>query len=913
MSSPLADLYRRYKIGTKHVEQWLTDLANRELHLRGTSVCKAINAFPENTAAPSEPEKLSTKQLIAVTDQIVESAVSRGKAPADLNSTIIVLEDVIHGRREYGIWHQLRAGDNKDDIYDRETASHEHFVDVLSEILTRLKEIQSVCQQPFKKQRGGKKNGGKAKKESKQATPTIDADDIEGVVRSCVYRDSETEEARLDSLADDMNDISVKEPTTKPPASVKVELQRPEDEDEFALWCFLKECHTVRLYLRSIWQEYYAGELSLLVAAEVTESGFIMISRAAWRFTLDYPRLASFDQVADRLQIRAQMRGSEVESFAFEDRSNANDSLNTGEALDMLCFPAFAALHALKQALRALRDNAQDTDELCELSDSCHFLNVKMLTALLEMLEMPNRLFKLMSDGKNFDFFTVVFLARMHTEKTQLFIDEVMQYQLYMDIVDFQKGLTPGFQTLCTVRDYVQDSALLYETQAPPMMEACGVKYDGASTYRHAALEFIQDVLFKHPDDDEKRLLVRGPAARNLPYIAELCGNFPVLCGRASNYLLRQNHVDGVLACRQHPLVMALAHLYRASLEAGLLHRRWKDMDLVIDVLGPVNLGFIGTLGSHTTIIVSARRFGMAFGIPAAEYSKEHRNRQHKRATARLPLPQTDHVAKEKDKTDLPKSPCTNAMLQRHKTGEMLGLNEPQSISYAIERMTRDILSDSSIVVDDDACKQWAASKTLDITTLLKVLKKQMIEEENLCCFDLHCFSVQAGRRLSAIRDEFGPSVAASRARQGLSRDFNMVEMVDEILWASVGNPSQSSLLGRVAIGLDAMIQKHDSELLEAGAMFAERLKLKDDNDEHPYSSKPQTSVLEGIPGMAMTGSEVKLIFQKLPPDEKQARLRKVYVEMAAEYEKLEQSSETKGWRNPLESRSHEKTPSPSG
>ncbi|KAF2163943.1 hypothetical protein M409DRAFT_25720 [Zasmidium cellare ATCC 36951] len=806
MSSPLADLYQRYKIGTKRVEQWLTNLANRQLHTRDGAT--------------------STKPISVPT------------APAELNSTIIVLEDVIAGRREYGLWHRLRIRD-KDEAYIRETASHEHFVDVLAEILTRLKKIQSACQRPFKSQRG-KKKGGKGKKEATPNTSTVSTDDIEGTVRSCIYSDPEPEQ--VDSLTNKMTDATFEESAAKPQTRVKIELQRPEDEDMFALWCFLKECHTVRLYLRSIWQEYYAGELSLLVAAEVTESVFIMLSQAAWGFTLDYPQLSSFDQVADRLQIRAQIRGSDIQSFAYEGNDDAKDSMDTAQAVELLCIPAFAALQTLKEALRAFKDLEEDMQELLEVSDSYHMLNDKMMTALLKT-------------GKNFDFFTSGFIARMHCRKTQLSIDEVIQYQLYMDILDGRKGLTNEIGTLCTLRDYVHGSTGHYEAQAPSMMEACGVTYDETPTFRHSGLQFCQDVLFKNPEDEEKKILIRGPAARNLPYIAELCANFPVLCGRASNYLLRQHHVDGVVACRQHPFVVALAHLYRASLEAGVLRRRWRDLDHVIDILGPVNLGFIGMLGSHAPVIVSARRFGMAFGIPAAEYSKEHRNRRNQKSN-RLPLPQTNHVAKERDKTDLPKSPCANAMLQRHETGDLL-----------------DLLSDASIEVDQEARKQWAASKTLDITTLLGVLKKQMIEEEKLACFDLHCFSVQSGRRLWVIKNEF-------------DGDFNLIEMVDEILWASVGAQSlDQTLLGGVAAGFEATIQKYDSNLLDSGVLLAESLKFQDEDFEDPILGDLKTSLLQGTPGVAMTGSKVKLLFQKLPADERKAAMDTLYKDPMAENE----------------------------
>ncbi|KAK4629755.1 hypothetical protein CLAFUW4_08539 [Fulvia fulva] len=94
----LTEQYQRYKIGTKYVVQWLADTA-----MDYTIVPTLVLARRENTntVAGLRDITLSVDSLRQLAREIVERAQCTSRDPKGIDDTIVVLVDVVRGRREF--------------------------------------------------------------------------------------------------------------------------------------------------------------------------------------------------------------------------------------------------------------------------------------------------------------------------------------------------------------------------------------------------------------------------------------------------------------------------------------------------------------------------------------------------------------------------------------------------------------------------------------------------------------------------------------------------------------------------------------------------------------------------------------------------------------------------------------------
>lgn len=866
MASPLADLYQRYKTGTRRIEQWLSENANSN-----SSIHDILATHTDTCDHQAPTVKPTTKELIAVADSIVQSAISKGRPPADVASIIIILEDVISGRREYQVWHQQRI-EVFDEAHIRETASHEHFVGVLGSILERLKTVENLGQKP-KKSRQGRKRAGNGRKISKSIQVEEDTDRSEATVLRNIYAGLEVEDS---VLSERMGGASLSEPipeSASPKTGVSIQLGRPEGDDNFALWCFLNDCRKIRLFLRSIWKDYYAGDLSIQVAAEVTEHGLCLIAKATDEFQADFPHLAYYEDIADHLEIRGQMKGCEVEAFSYDGGTRNGFSPSTTEAVGLLCVPAFVALHSFREMIEATVEDREDSFELRQTFDKCHAINKCIYDCFRGLSRIPDYFWDWIKERGRIDISTYSFVlkARYRVEKTD--VKEIMYYQVNMDLMDEREDQIGEFIAVVIFRTHVVGMIRQFEGET---QDADHSKDNDNLSGRQALRECIKEYtnyLFRTPEDDN----LGSTEADKIPYMMQMLSQMPVLCGTSVWQMMKLHYIDALITCQENLAVMCVAHLYRASLEVGLLSTPWEDMEFVIDQVGPLDLGIPEKRGTSTPVILSARRFGMAFGVQAAEYSNALRQNRNK-GPARVPLPLKKHVVQPEGLPMFRKAHSISAKLQRSRLRD-LDLSVWESLDGSLQQMAHSVLADPEINVDTETRKQWEACRRLNATQLLDLLKHQLGSEELAFCFDMHAFSLDCTTIMGDIFGSLQPSIKNLRTERGLSSDFDMVELVDEILWDAVQWPAselaEGTMLGCISRALQEQIDREGSLYTDSGKQLAAKMRQGYDKaafDKAREFIRPNEPNPQSPSAIAMTGGKLQFTFWNLSPEEKEEK-----------------------------------------
>lgn len=240
------DLNRRYKTGTKHVVQWLANAALQQ----GSedSIISILPALAEGSA------KLSTQNLVDLSKILVQGAATNRLAPEGIGDTILVLGDVIAGRRECADWYSHKPTSGRGSFRDDQT--HKHFIGVLQHVLGHLKDTVRHSKHPDA-------TGG----EQEEASPRRKLVNV--------YQALFVEEPQIE-LASEVAREKKREPSKVP---VKVELESDGAEKEFELWCFLRECYNIRNFVRDTWLRQQRGDISVDNASQVSifENGRMLV------------------------------------------------------------------------------------------------------------------------------------------------------------------------------------------------------------------------------------------------------------------------------------------------------------------------------------------------------------------------------------------------------------------------------------------------------------------------------------------------------------------------------------------------------------------------------------------------------------------------------------------------------------
>ena len=247
MSTPhIAGRYALYKEGNARIVRWLA---------KNAASCSA--AF----ANVHLKDSISTSNLLRFANAIAESAVEIPGAILDL------LADVIAGRQFCAKWYTAQATSDQAEtaVSEQSIRSHSHFLEVLQQVYAILREAR-------RSQRIGKHaapaSSELAEVEAKDSLPNLFAHlDVEEPSHSPLGAEPEPRVKTVDAAEASATNQSL-------------ELD-DNAEKEFALWCLLEDLHDVRVYVRTTWEEFIAGELTFLAASAITDCAFGVMRRAS--------------------------------------------------------------------------------------------------------------------------------------------------------------------------------------------------------------------------------------------------------------------------------------------------------------------------------------------------------------------------------------------------------------------------------------------------------------------------------------------------------------------------------------------------------------------------------------------------------------------------------------------------------
>ncbi|KAK4548236.1 hypothetical protein LTR36_010106 [Oleoguttula mirabilis] len=798
-TSPLPDLYQRYKTGTRHVVQWLAN-TTRQCCADDSILPDVSLGNPARKRDEKAPAVISAGDLVRLARRLFQQSTPARPAPSGINSAISILTNVIAGRRECGAWYKGCSTDASGEKQDKD-ASHQHFINALSEVLDHLKQTLSNSKRPAQ---GSERPHGSA------ADPIGDA--LTNAFSALLVEEPS---------ASFQNQPKGKKKKTRGPAkatklAVAFELEVGQD-DVFALWCFLKGCHEIRTFVRTTWEEYYRRNLELLTATQLTDVAFNLIRQAAEEFARHFPELGDFNRVADRFNVRITASGETIEAFDCDTAGLHMTTASVVEARELLCAPAWSVANILRRILIGFEDRSLEFFDASSHIKAGHLLGEVIFHAIDELQKLrvdPARLEDI-NGGDTFMRMTMEFLANSST----LHLDFVVAVQIYMDIYD-----ALGRSTTRLVRVYNHIRAACVESARLSLanFRTTAIALPEASKYGEKFADFPQS---KGIERSLSKAFGAPMRDWECPMSAEECDEitqstrktlmyFPVMSGYLATVHMQRKQETGLRVCNFGAVVHATAHLYKACRDAGLLSTRWQDMDFVILQQGAKRLG-LRTSGDTTKLVLTAaKNYGMALGVELRDYVRL-RLRSQNGATHRIALPEYSVVMMKLERMQRT-SAYAIAVGECTASYRSLGPASSDAASAscaALHQFARKVLADPTSEVEETLRRQWDQSRDLRPVQLLSLLRTHLSAQQDSIAFDYHKFFTRCATLLYTLRADVESEVRRLRLSRGLGRDYMLYELVDEILWQTADAESlghrvsgPNTLLGQVAGGMNKYI-----------------------------------------------------------------------------------------------------------
>ncbi|CAK4031829.1 Hypothetical predicted protein [Lecanosticta acicola] len=369
----------------------------------------------------------TTREFVRLALDIADRADPKRAPPEDITSIIIIiLEDVIQGRREYGDWNESRT-DIKNEEYLHKTQTHEHFKSSRSYAMCLVLKRKAIENSKQVRKKSESRIRGAKGRVSHRSTALEN-----------IYSGLDVEEPSFQGRNETMADIKPSRTVKPPPVILQYELETSEDEADFALWAFLSDCQNIRLHLQKVWQDFKEKKLSLSAAAQVTEVAFRIINRTSAAFIQDHPNFASFDHVAKHLDLAVDMKGETIERASFNQVGFKDPGDNSqANASHILCVPAYACLSAVRYSMCSPEVDADvyTQDRAVNHAKESHPLMMAFpLMAMLANL-CHEEVNETLRTGYVFDTFTLTVHMAIGRPNS-LPIGAVVCTQAYMDIID---------------------------------------------------------------------------------------------------------------------------------------------------------------------------------------------------------------------------------------------------------------------------------------------------------------------------------------------------------------------------------------------------------------------------------------------------------------------------------------------
>ncbi|KAK4214294.1 hypothetical protein QBC37DRAFT_421584 [Rhypophila decipiens] len=227
---------------------------------------------------------ITTREMITLAQAIASSSSTTGfEMPMEI---LDILQDVIKRRKDFADGYKQLEVDSEHVEVDN--LSHQYFIGILQQVHAILSTM------PIKADMnpGGKPRGTKHAHLEPSVKPESDTTGI-----SNLYANLQLEEPSLAFEAD----MPVTDPFTVPPSEkIDFRIEKQDRDLAFATWCFLKDMHDVKTFVHQTWREYCAGQVSFLVASQVTSTAFSLLACSGHEFAALHGSTRFLD-IADNL------------------------------------------------------------------------------------------------------------------------------------------------------------------------------------------------------------------------------------------------------------------------------------------------------------------------------------------------------------------------------------------------------------------------------------------------------------------------------------------------------------------------------------------------------------------------------------------------------------------------------------
>ncbi|KAK4630364.1 uncharacterized protein CLAFUR5_07856 [Fulvia fulva] len=708
-SEPLVNTYKRYKAGTEKLIDWLLESAAR---------CETRSAS-QKRPRDKEKAKVPTRELCNLAQRIVESK----KPIIEIRLDILhIAEDVLVARAQFADFytyleeHARHSADSANHAaLTKSNAGHQHFVKTLRQVYELLR---------------GEHKARQPKHNKKTQELATDAGELINL-----YRHLDLEEPSEDDFP---NNTHAGEAALAPVSEAPLELGKDVEEHDdtaFRAYCLLKDLHSVISYIRSVWQQYATGELSIWIAAKLTESAQELVQSLCDEYKELHPQQGTYEAILDLLNVHSLVDNEDNgiheadQSDAERDVANITSSTTSSISGDMLLVRPFKALTGFVEAAKALDDSEDMT--MAGVDDSRTGSTTSFaeaLTGLPRLLKETFPFIKAFGDAQRNDACTLAVQAvDGYTYKLlnilagePIDLATVVGTQICMGVFDAMDGETSrGFLAAKEAITRGQDSAKAF-AQFPDTLSYYAKQYINPDV-ANAVGRPANAVVFEVHEGEVMGWTDRpDPKSSYTVSISKaiLCALplLPVL--RAYRILFATSTLSSTL-CGSTGIAISVAHLHKAGLMAGYIKRPWKDLEMYIKRQN--QLGTFLRQGDRSVRSV-LNQFGLAIGLTLKQL-----NQLMPPSAPRLAVIQKNLRASR---------PCRYGDSEHSTRIDNSYLGNPASRMRVLYDTVKRYAATPGGIQDPEIAKQWNATRALEPAQLLKVALEVLVEDKPHMMFD---------------------------------------------------------------------------------------------------------------------------------------------------------------------------------
>lgn len=500
--------------------------------------------------------RVTVAKLKQCVDAVVQSSVI---IPSNITA---LLESVIIGRQLCADWYGAQPDSDAE-----ENQSHQHFIDVLREILQNLND----------KRRSQRKQATNAPRD---APPPADEARTETEAITNMYDILKAEDVSVEPLGSATL-------ATDPPKQTRTRTHTLEtkSEDGFMHFCVLKDLQDLRNLVIEAWKEHASGTLSYFVATSVTQEAFKSMSFVV--SNLETKTRAGIDPMEVLRSLNLSLDQQEQEDGAWQFRFVGSGSSETSSVSGLLCPLALVTLTKLTREYDLCRSKFRkgryhtysSSTEAIEFAKKAHPFVETLFACLPETWsnEVGNRDLPINSNDCVF-----VQLLRKMQRQSRFTLADVSVCQAYMDIIDIFRGdFKFGEREYSNAIERLKDTTssfadFITKSSSDPLPAKKGEMSSDISKYVEMEAK-LHDIVVSKTTEQKTAKGSKDMLTRE----AVLLRAFPMhMAARVRNIVL-ETHRTSCANANHDLIVQFFAYMYRAAVWANLTPE-WPDMQRLI-------------------------------------------------------------------------------------------------------------------------------------------------------------------------------------------------------------------------------------------------------------------------------------------------------------------------------------------